>query len=403
MSWAEVALTDAYWFQEGPGLRKWQFTSEGIKVLNVGNIMPDGSIDLSRTDRHISMQEFEKKYSHFGVDKGDLVIASSGISFDEDGFLRTKVAFVDDGHLPLCMNTSTIRFKAMDGKSDLRFLRHWFQSFEFRRQVSQRVTGSAQQNFGPSHLKAMTIALPPLDEQKRIAAILDQADEQRRKRQHAIDRLNQLGQAIFHKMFGDSSKPEGWSCPTSELSLVCEKITDGTHQSPKWAESGIPFIFVSNVRNRKIDLETKKFVSQDEYENLTKNAKIEEGDVLYTCVGSYGHAAVVDGEKPFVFQRHIAHLKPRRGAVNSTFLAWALETPILKRQADRTATGIAQKTVTLKALKSFEIPLPNMDQQLIFSQRMAELEAELAAMQLHYSAQNDLMASLQHRAFRGEL
>lgn len=293
----------------------------------------------------------------------------------------------------------TYILSAKNGNVDTRYLYHFLDKYLDR--LREQSIGGIIKYIKLGMLTEAPVPLPPLDEQKRIASILDQADDLRRKRKRAIDRLNKLGQAIFHEMFGDSSKPEGWSCPTSELSLVCEKITDGTHQSPKWAESGIPFIFVSNVRNRKIDLETKKFVSQDEYENLTKNAKIEEGDVLYTCVGSYGHTAVVDGEEPFVFQRHIAHLKPRRGAVDSTFLAWALETPILKRQADRTATGIAQKTVTLKALKSFEIPLPNMDQQLLFSQRMTELEAELAAMQLHYSAQNALMASLQHRAFHG--
>jgi type I restriction enzyme S subunit len=55
-----VDLPDAVWFQEGPGLRKWQFTTSGIKILNVGNTMPDGSIDLSCTDRHISNEEFHQ-------------------------------------------------------------------------------------------------------------------------------------------------------------------------------------------------------------------------------------------------------------------------------------------------------------------------------------------------------
>ncbi len=111
-------------------VRKWQFHSDGIKVLNVGNIMPDGSIDLSRTDRHLSEEEFTSKYSHFSVDVGDPVIASS-ISFG-DGFLRTKVGFIEAAHLPLCMNTSTIRFKAVEGFSHLPYLKHWFQSHEFR-------------------------------------------------------------------------------------------------------------------------------------------------------------------------------------------------------------------------------------------------------------------------------
>jgi type I restriction enzyme S subunit len=144
-----VPLESAYSFQEGPGLRKWQFKSEGIKVLNVGNITKDGRLDLSKTDRFISEDEVNTRYEHFLVDAGDLVIASSGISFDEDGLLRTRGVFVNEEDLPLCMNTSTIRFKPKKDISDLCYLRHWIDGPEFRTQISRLVTGSAQQNFGP--------------------------------------------------------------------------------------------------------------------------------------------------------------------------------------------------------------------------------------------------------------
>src|SRR5690242_8745651 len=106
-SWTIKNFSDAYWFQEGPGVRKWQFTSFGIKLLNVANISKYGTIELDKTERYLSEQEVKTKYRHFLVNEGDLVIASSGISFDEDGLLRTRGAFVRKEHLPLCMNTST--------------------------------------------------------------------------------------------------------------------------------------------------------------------------------------------------------------------------------------------------------------------------------------------------------
>jgi len=153
--WKKVKLSDAYWFQEGPGVRRWQFKMSGIKLLNVGNITKDNTLDLEKTDRHLDPEEVATKYKHFLVDAGDLVIASSGISFDADGFLRTRGAFVKKDDLPLCMNTSTIRFKSVDQISDLKYFRYWLQSNEFRAQVSKFVTGSAQLNFGqggcPAH------------------------------------------------------------------------------------------------------------------------------------------------------------------------------------------------------------------------------------------------------------
>ena len=108
-----VPLGDAYWFQEGPGVRNWQFTAEGVNLLNVGNILKSGVLDLTRTTKRISSEEANGKYRHFLVDQGDFLIASSGISFDTDGYLRTRGAFVGASDLPLWMNTSTIRFKAV--------------------------------------------------------------------------------------------------------------------------------------------------------------------------------------------------------------------------------------------------------------------------------------------------
>ena len=103
-------LGDFFWFQEGPGVRNWQFRDSGVKLLNVANIEKSGGLNLDKTNRYLSVEEVETRYSHFLVDAGDLVIASSGISFDVDGMLRTRGAFVDESHLPLCLNTSTIRF-----------------------------------------------------------------------------------------------------------------------------------------------------------------------------------------------------------------------------------------------------------------------------------------------------
>lgn len=147
------------------------------------------------------------------------------------------------------------------------------------------------------------------------------------------------------------------------LGDVCARISDGTHQAPNWADNGIPFLFVSNIRNGRISFETNRFVSSAEYTKLTKNCPIEAGDVLYTAVGSYGNSAVVPSGKTFIFQRHVAHLKPQHELIDSSYLAQMLETPAVRRQADKLARGVAQKTVTLTSLRNFEIPLPALEEQ----------------------------------------
>ena len=202
MGWEVQRFADVFWLQEGPGVRNWQFKESGIKLLNVSNILRSGELDLSKTDRHLSTDEAQEKYSHFLVDAGDLVAASSGISIDDDDdLLRTRSAFVGNEHLPLCMNTSTIRFKATDGVSDLRFLQQWLQSHEFRRQITREVTGSAQKNFGPTHLKRLRITLPPLDLQRGFAAIVESIEEQRASQRAHLAELDTLFASLQSRAF----------------------------------------------------------------------------------------------------------------------------------------------------------------------------------------------------------
>ena len=201
MAWEVQRLEDVFWLQEGPGVRNWQFKESGIKLLNVSNILTSGELDLSKTDRHLSTDEVQEKYSHFLVDAGDLVIASSGISIDEDDLLRTRSAFVRDEHLPLCMNTSTVRFKATDGVSDLRFLQQWLQSHEFRRQITREVTGSAQKNFGPTHLKRLRITLPPFDLLRRFDAIVESVEQQKARQRAHLGELDTLFACLQSRAF----------------------------------------------------------------------------------------------------------------------------------------------------------------------------------------------------------
>jgi restriction endonuclease S subunit len=285
--WSILPLPEAFWFQEGPGVRNWQFTASGVKLLNVANIEKGGTLNLAKTDRHLDSAEVAKKYSHFLVDAGDLVIASSGISFDDDGLLRTRGAFIRSEHLPLCLNTSTIRFKAIDGVSDLRFLRLWLDSQEFRSQITKFVTGTAQQNFGPSHLKAIKIALPPLSEQRRIAEVLDRAEALRAKRRAALAQLDSLTQAIFIEMFGDpATNPKGW--PTSSLAELGPIHTGKTPPTnlPDMFGGEIPFATPGDLDGRLSRTERTLTIAGAEYVRV-----VRAGSALVGCIGNIGKMA----------------------------------------------------------------------------------------------------------------
>lgn len=166
--WMVKKLSDICWFQEGPGLRNWQFTMSGMKVINVTNL-ENGYLNLEKTDRHISFDEFHKMYRHFEIDENDIVMASSGNSY-------SKVAVVRKQDLPLVMNTSVIRFKPLKGLQ-YNYLLIFLKSHNFKNQIDLLITGGAQPNFGPAHLKKIKIVVPEDEkEQTRIATILSGMD-----------------------------------------------------------------------------------------------------------------------------------------------------------------------------------------------------------------------------------
>lgn len=193
--WKEINLTEGYWFQEGPGVRTSQFTKSGIKLLNGTNIFK-GEVNLETTERFISKSEAYGPYSHFLADDGDIVIASSGISVEK---FEEKVAFIRKKHLPLCMNTSTIRFKSLDyTNKKISFLYYFLMTEMFKKQISSQATGSAQLNFGPAHLKKITMNLP-VDprEQEAIIDIIADLDKEISRQEKRLVKYNQIKQGAM--------------------------------------------------------------------------------------------------------------------------------------------------------------------------------------------------------------
>lgn len=262
--------------------------------------------------------------------------------------------------------------------------------------------GSATNYIRMGNFESYKIPIPPPNEQKRIAEILDRAQSLISKRREAIAQLDTLTQAIFIEMFGDPiTNPK--NIKTLPLAKVCKRITDGTHQPPKWSTSGYPFLFVSNIISGEISFDTAKFISSETHEELTRRCPIEVGDVLYSTVGSYGVPVIVKTQRKFAFQRHIAHIKPDSNLIDSQFLCAMLASPPLKRQADRSARGVAQKTVNLEEIRKFIIFCPSISLQQEFAHRVEAVEKLKAAHRASLSELDALFASLQHRAFRGEL
>ncbi|AHX61100.1 restriction endonuclease subunit S [Aeromonas media] len=165
--WVVTKLSRLVFMQEGPGLRTWQFTDEGTRVICVTNITESG-IDFSRLQKYISTEEYMSSYRHFKVKQGDILISSSGNSWG-------KVAEYH-GNNEVILNTSTIRVNVLSGNPLVRgFIKLYLQSVACREQLGLAMTGACQPNFGPSHLKEVFSPVPPQNEQNEIVRYITDA------------------------------------------------------------------------------------------------------------------------------------------------------------------------------------------------------------------------------------
>lgn len=406
--WQKTPLADAYWFQEGPGVRKWQFRDSGVKLLNVANITKDGVLDLSKTNRHLAEDEISKKYSHFLASEGDLVIASSGISFDTDGLLRTRGAFVKQQHLPLCLNTSTIRFKAKEGISTLDWLRYWLDSVEFREQITRLVTGSAQQNFGPSHLKATKISLPQIAEQKRIVKILDEADALRKLRAQSDSRTAALIPALFHEMFGDPLKnPKGW--PQKKLAELCNKksgVKAGPFGSALKKDSYTPKGPRVYGQEQVIagDFSIGDYhISQEKFNEMSAYS-VAPGDLLISLVGTIGKAVVVPQNiEQGIINPRLLRIRPHLDVLNPYYLKHLIKSETIVRFFSGIANGVTMGVLNARLLKTLLVSLPPLSLQKTFVERITEVHELEAIQTANRNRLEALFQSLLHCAFNGTL
>lgn len=162
--------------------------------------------------------------------------------------------------------------------------------------------------------------------------------------------------------------PESWEWV--RLGEICRSISDGDHQPPPQVERGIPFLVISNVSSGTIDFTNTRHVPESYNMSLSGDRIAEKDDILFTVTGSYGIPVKVETTRKFCFQRHIALLKP---LIDRSYLIQTLKSPAVKLQCDAEATGTAQKTVGLKALRTLLIPLPPLAEQKRIVAKLEEL------------------------------
>ncbi|WP_111557459.1 restriction endonuclease subunit S [Paracoccus sediminilitoris] len=349
-----VALGDIAEFINGAAFKPSDWTGEGRRIIRIQNLN-DPSKPFNRTTAALPAK--------YEVHPGTLLVSWSA-SLGVFEWNEPDIALLNQ-HI----------FKVVPDVQQVTqdYLRHMLENALL--DMARHHRGSTMVHVNRGEFLGTTIPLPPLEEQKRIAAILDQADALRRLRRRALDRLNTLGQAIFHDMFGDDGRT-----PTATLAEVAYV---------NWGDTSV-----------------------------TKSQYIEEGYTTFSATGPDGY------RDKFDFDGYGVVLSAIGARCGKTWLAsgkWSAikNTIVLYSESDRLMTpflywltrspdfwpkrGAAQPFITIGDARKCQIVLPKIERQQAFLKRIGKIDAQLSAAHLGEDLASSLFTSLQHRAFRGEL
>ncbi|GAA3268863.1 restriction endonuclease subunit S [Paenarthrobacter aurescens] len=348
--------------------------------------------NLLRTKERVTsdaMQECKLRIVEAGT-----VLMSFKLSIGKVGIARTRMA-TNEAIAALPVKDSS--------RLDSTYLSRVLESMDHTGAANRAAMGGT---LNKASLAAIRIPIPPLEEQRRIAAVLDKADELRAKRRRAIAHLDALIQSIFHSMFGDPSKAEDGQRLEELLASIDSGTSPVSEDRPATPDEwGI--LKVSAVTSQTyIDSENKALISS---KPKTAN-EVCPGDVLFTRKNTpklVAAVAIVRRTRPrllipdLVFRLNIRD----RTQLDPEYLQSVMAYPTQRASVQRLAGGSAasMSNISKSKLATVKIPVPPLELQQTFATRVAAVERLKETHRKHLAELDALFASLQNRAFKGEL
>ena len=367
--WKWVRFKDYVYFQEGPGLTSDLFEgrSEGIPFLNIRCIQNNQLLKdkLQFVDENI----VRKHFKHFLLQENDLVVSSSGT--------LGRTLFIKKEHLPLLLNTSIIRMRPKNESLSRFYLKYFIESEFFQKEIYRLSTGSAQSNYGPSHLKRIFLILPPLPEQRKIAEILETVDNAIEKTEKIIEKYKRIKQGLMQDLLTKGIDEKG--------NIRSEK----THKFKDSPLGRIPEEWEVVRLGEVVEIYDNKRIPLSEEERANRkgiypycgangiidhiDSYIFEGEYLLLAedggfFGRFENSAYLMSGK-FWVNNHAHVLKAREGvSVNGFILAW-----LIFDDLSRYISGTTRQKLNQSAMRNILIPLPPLSEQ----KRIAEILSQI--------------------------
>lgn len=379
MSFQRVELGDVAEFVNGVAFKQEDWCDDGDRpIVRIQNLN-DAKKPFNRTNRVVPDKNIARK--------GDLLVSWAA-----------SLGVYEWAGKDACVNQHIFKVLPKYDRVDHHYLRRVLDASI--QQMEAHAHGATMKHITRGKFLAVRIPLPPLPEQRRIAAILDKADALRAQRRAAIAKLDQLLQSVFLDMFGDPvTNPKGW--PIRELGDVCN-VRDGTHESPKYVADGFPLVTSKNLASGHVNLKGAMLISPEDYERVNRRSRVSKGDILMPMIGTIGNPVLVDHNPEYAI-KNVALLRFSKAAVSNVYVLHLLRSHFFAWVTTRRNRGGTQKFLSLGAIRSMSIPVPVTEKQNAFEKWCSLLLAGRQKLELAEEKTSKLFASLQQRAFSGQL
>ena len=286
---------------------------------------------------------------------------------------------------------------------------HYFRHQALTGRFAAAARGVGIYHLGSDVLARWLLPLPPKTEQRRIAEVLDRADALRAKRRGALALLADLKQAVFHSMFTAGAEAR-WSVLTvDDIALASAgSIRTGPFGSQllhsEFTDAGVAVLGIDNAVDNHFAWGGRRYISEQKYMQL-KRYTVRPGDVLITIMGTCGRCAVVPEDIPLAINtKHLCCISLDRSKCLPEFLhAYFLGHPVARQYLGQTAKGAIMEGLSMGIIKRLPVVIPPIALQGEFIRRAEQVAVSVDAMRVHLMDVDILVASLQQRAFAGEL
>lgn len=409
MSWPIVPLSEVCDLHNGYAFKSKDYVkNSGTLSCRMSNIRPDGSFDLSHNPKYLP-DIYAQIYNKYLLQDNDIVIAMTDMANDPK--ILGVPTIVNRMGMNLLLNQRVGKLIIKDSqKVFIPYLKYALSQKRVKNYYKKFAGGGLQINLGKKDLLSVKLPIPPLPEQKRIAAILDKADALREKRRQAIAKLYEMVRSVFLDMFGDPSTNSTWERISVEqlASSRIGSIRTGPFGSQllhsEFVDKGVAVLGIDNAVRNEFSWDKRRYITNAKYRAL-KRYKVYPGDVIITIMGTCGRCAIVPKEIPDAINtKHLCCITLNMEVCLPEYLHGCfLMHPEVLRQLGVSSKGAVMPGLNMQIIKHLIIPIAPLPKQKKYADLYHSIKQQIQKHKDLLMRNDELFSSLQQSAFKGEL